>query len=361
MSGRSVLVPGNASRYFSTSEEAVSQPHGRLSLDLSEAGHLHNPLYAHELIRFDDKYLTTSCQAADGQSWLPTFEYLPRVLTHFDDELLTVCDIGCGQGEFVTALHAQGIDARGFDPVLRTPTDFLHREYWRPDDPRGDSDLLVMRCVLPHIADPWAWLEYAATRPRHVLVEYQRVEWLAENAVWCGLNHDHVNYFTLADFFARSAVVDAGTFAEGEWQWVLLSLAEGVWTKRPSSSRESAASRDLLQRSERLLVEREDAVERLCSRAVPIVLWGAAGKGVVAADAFVSAGVEVLAAVDLDRGKHGSYLECSGCQVIPPDSLPGLLTEREDARVVVMNPRHRFEVEQFLGPHLSHRCETIAD
>ena len=67
MSSRSVLVPGNASRYFSTKKEAASQPHGRLSLGLSEAGHLQNPLYAPELIRFDDNYLTTSCQAGGGE------------------------------------------------------------------------------------------------------------------------------------------------------------------------------------------------------------------------------------------------------------------------------------------------------
>ena len=261
----------------------------------------------------------------------------------------------------MTALQAQGIDARGFDPVLRTPTDFLHREYWRPEDPLGDSDLLVMRCVLPHIADPWAWLERAGTRPRHVLVEYQRVEWLAENAVWCGLNHDHVNYFTLADFSARSAVVDAGTFADGEWQWVLLSLAQGVRLNRQPAPQELVSLRALLQRANQLLNDRAAAVERLRSRAVPIVLWGAAGKGVVAADAFVSAGVEVLAAVDLDHAKHGSHLECSGSQVIAPDSLPGLLTEQADAVVVVVNPRHHHEVQQFLGTEWRDRCETIAD
>ncbi len=361
MSSRSVLVPGNASRYFPTRGAAVSQPRGRLSLDLSEAGHLQNPLYAPELIRFDDNYLTTSCQAAGGGGWLPTLEYLPRILSHFRGALPTVCDIGCGQGEFVTALRAQGIDARGFDPVLRTPTGSLHREYWRPEDPLGDSDLLVMRCVLPHIADPWAWIERAGTRPRHVLVEYQRVEWLAENAVWCGLNHDHVNYFTLADFSARSAVIDAGTFADGEWQWVLLFLAEGVRLNRQPAPQELVSSRALLQRANQLLNDRAAAVERLRSRAVPIVLWGAAGKGVVAADAFVSAGVEVLAAVDLDHAKHGSHLECSGSQVIAPDSLPGFLTEQVDAVVVVVNPRHHHEVQQFLGCQWRDRCETIAD
>lgn len=105
---------------------------------------MHYPPYMPALIRFDDNYITTSCQATGG-GCLPTLDNLPRVLSRFDRELLTVCNIGCGQGKFVTALHQQGIDARGFDPVLRTPTGSLHREYWRPEDPRGDSDLFVMQ------------------------------------------------------------------------------------------------------------------------------------------------------------------------------------------------------------------------
>ena len=297
----------------------------------------------------------------EGGSWLPTLNYLPRVLSHFGGALPTVCDIGCGQGEFVTALRAQGIDARGFDPVLRTPTGSLHREYWRPEDPLGDSDLLVMRCVLPHIANPWAWLERAGTRARHVLIEYQRVEWLVENGVWFGLNHDHVNYFALADFCARLAVVDAGTFADGEWQWVLLSLSEGVRLDLDPAPHELMSSRELLQRADQLLDDRVTSVERLRSRAVPIVLWGAAGKGAVAAGAFVSAGVEVLAAVDLDYAKHGSYLERSGSQVIAPELLPDILTERIDVVVLVVNPRHRDEVEQFLGSQWRDRYATIAE
>lgn len=96
-------------------------------------------------------------------------------------------------------------------------------------------------------------------------------------------------------------------------------------------------------------------------RAVPVVLWGAAGKGVIAADALVSSRVDALATVNLNQGKHGSYLECSGSQVIAPDSLPQLLTKREDALVVVVNPRRRHEVEQSLGPRWRDRCETIAN
>jgi len=81
-----------------------------------------------------------------------------------------------------------------------------------------------MRCVLPHIGEPSAFLNLHTTRQRHALVEYPRIEWLIEHGVWYGVHHDHVNYFLLSDFERISRVVASGTFGDGEWGWVLLEL-----------------------------------------------------------------------------------------------------------------------------------------
>ena len=219
----------------------------------------------------------------------------------------SVCDIGCGQGELVDALRADGFDASGFDPVLRRPTEHLHAEYWTPTHPAGDADLLVMRCVLPHIPEPWSFLASLSTRSRHVLVEYQRIEWLLENGVWYGMNHDHVNYFTLGDFERNASVVANGTFADEEWGWVLLSLDPGVSgpTKSPVASLDgwSSLGRTMRQSIQALIRKRHETAAVLRSAEGGIVLWGAAGKGVVAADALSQLGVSVRAAVDADPKK----------------------------------------------------------
>lgn len=230
-----VLVPGNTSRQFDDFVVAAAQPRGRLGITVSSAGHVHNALFAPELIRYHASYLTTSCDIS-GASWLPTLEYLPCVLKHWKGVPPSVCDVGCGQGEFVAALRRRGVDVVGFDPVLRTPGEHLHQDYWTPQDPRGDADLLVMRCVLPHISDPWAWLQTAASRPRHVLIEYQRIEWLVGQSVWYGLNHDHINYFRLRDFTTRYRVVDSGRFADGEWAWVLIQIGGDEIAQEQASS-----------------------------------------------------------------------------------------------------------------------------
>jgi hypothetical protein len=182
-----------------------------------------------------------------------------------------------------------------------------------------------MRCVLPHIPQPWSFLAILATRRRHVLVEYQRIEWLIEKGVWYGLNHDHVNYFTAADFERNASVVASGTFAEQEWGWVLLSLDTRVArplisTFSPADGHSSLSGR-LRQSIEALSSKRCETSAALRSGEVEVVLWGAAGKGVVAADTLIELGVPVRAAVDADPSKWGAFLECSGVEVWSPSRL----------------------------------------
>ncbi len=250
-----------------------------------------------------------------GGEWLPILNYLPEVLSHLGPDRPSICDIGCGQGELVGALRTGGFDERGFDPVLREPSEHLYAKYWTPTHPAGDADLLVMRCVLPHIPQPWSFLGSLATRRRHVLVEYQRTEWLIENGGWYGLNHDHVNYFASADFERNTPVVAGGMSAEGEWAWVLLSLDSDATCTAAST----AASRDehsslseAIQGSIAALdLKRRETTARLRSGGIDVVLWGAAGKGVVAAEALRELGVPIRAAVDADPNKWGPGLSRS--------------------------------------------------
>ncbi len=340
-----VQLPGNASRYFDDPVAAAAQPLGQLGITASVGKHVHNALFAPELIRYDASYLTTSCELTGGVRLL-TLEYFPEVLRHFPQARPSVCDVGCGQGEFVTALRDRGIGATGFDPVLREPNQYLHQDYWTPEDPEGDADLLVMRCVLPHISQPWDWLEAAATRPRHVLIEYQRIEWLVKQSVWYGMNHDHVNYFRIDDFAARHQVVDSGRFADDEWAWVLIRIGSGSEPDRRLKTGETATD-DVLRGVEDLARARSGTIDNLRHLDRPVILWGAAGKGIVAADSLRRHGVSVVTATDLDPNKWGKFLEASAIEVVQPARL---LSGGGEEIVVVSNPRHVDDVRKLFGP-----------
>jgi hypothetical protein len=81
---------------------------------------------------------------------------------------------------------------------------------------------------------------------------------------------------------------------------------------------------------------------------VDVVLWGAAGKGVVAADAMRELGVPVRAAVDADPGKWGAFLECSGVEVWSPSRLGDELKKEASVVICVVNPRHVPDVRSWI-------------
>jgi hypothetical protein len=195
-----------------------------------------------------------------------------------------------------------------------------------------------LRCVLPHILEPWEWIRALGdNHPRALLlVEYQRLEWIAQQGVWYQLAHDHVNQFTIADFAARFEVVDQGNFANDEWAWVLI---------RPHTYRRPVPRGcDLREALDGLVAARRRMLTALAGRRV--ALWGAAGKGIILAHALTQAGAEVSFAVDADPARQGKFMDVSGVEVIAPEAAIDRLTDHE---LVVCNPNHRRAVRELVG------------
>lgn len=127
------------------------------------------------------------------------------------------------KGEFVDELCIRGFNAIGFDSVLRRLDSHLHACYWDPQRD-GGADLFVMRCVLPHVPDPWRFLAaLAESSPGSlVLIEFQSLEWILAQSIWYQISHDHVNLISIKDFFDRYTVIDSGEFRDSEWAWMLI-------------------------------------------------------------------------------------------------------------------------------------------
>ena len=329
--GPSLTVPANSSRFLATAEEARREPVGRLALAWSDDDpYLFNAEFDPTLIRHDAAYCTTVIDL-EGRTQLPTLAYFDDVMAHVTGD--RVIDIGCGRGEFVDALAGRGLRSIGYDPVLDADTDRLRSRYWTSAD--EDADLYVMRCVLPHIPDPWSWVKaMGETHPEALLlVEYQRLEWMVDRGIWYQLCHDHVNQFRAVDFRARFDVVAEGDFKGGEWGWTLL---------RPSTFRNpcpDAGPPDLHP----LFARRSRDLE---SPGV-VVPWGAAGKGIVLAHALIEAGATVPYAIDADPGRQGLHMEVSGVSIVAPED--GVARLPEGAQVWVCNPNHQEEVSAFLA------------
>lgn len=339
---RIALTPANVSRLHRTPQQAVNQPPGSVSFAANAStGLIQNRLFDASLIAYDDSYCTT-CSAPNSRDHIPTLTYWGRLIP-FINPLSRIVDIGCGQGEFVLALRARGYDAIGCDPVLREErSPHLVRRVWDED---VSGDLFVMRCVLPHLPDPIGFLERLRSANPHalVLIEYQRLEWTLRNSTWAQICHDHVNLFLESDFRSRYSVPASGRFGDGEWGWVLMDLSTDP-SQAPSSLTKHRRwdAKDLVRRIDLLLAQRTEFCSGLVD-AGPIYLWGAAGKGSVAAHALQSAGADVRGAIDLDVRRHGLHLEGSGVKVRGPEFLT---QDHRGCRLLVCNPCHVRDVEE---------------
>jgi SAM-dependent methyltransferase len=336
--GPVLTVPANASRFFDEPVRAKSEESAKIGLAWDDQDpYLFNSMYDESLIKYDEQYCTAV--SAIGEEYvIPALAYFQDLQKYLPSEF-SVIDIGCGQGEFVEQLRTQGIQAAGYDPVLKSHDKDLHARYWSAEEP--PADLYVMRCVLPHVPKPWAFLaEISRSSPSTlVLVEFQRLEWIIENKIWYQLSHDHVNLFALSDFSARYKVRDSGTFSNGEWGWTLLD---------PATYETPVSQVFQYQEGVSALFEaRNQALQRIASIKRPVAVWGAAGKGIVLVHALTSFMTTSVIAIDADSHRWNKYLECSGIQVMSPESAMDHLPH--DLLILVSNPNHLDQVRKYVN------------
>lgn len=323
-------VPANCSRFMATAEEARAQSTATVQLAWRpDDPYLFNAHFDDGRISHDASYCT-SVVDLDQAVQIPTGYYFTDLVLPHSRPSPRILDIGCGQGEFVEALRLQGVDAVGFDPVLRHEREYLHARYWVPGE--AGADIFVMRCVLPHIPEPWQFVAgIAESNPGAlVLIEYQRLEWILEQQIWYQLSHDHVNLFAAADFHGRFDVVAEGTFSKGEWGWVLIRAS----APRPVAPRPFGHARQL----DELFAQRSSTLAACTASQRPIAIWGAAGKGIVLGHALRASGAPIVAAIDADPLRQGLFMEVSGIPILAPDEALAQLTR--DTLILVCNPNH---------------------
>ena len=344
--GPRLKVPANSSRLFEGYSEALNQQPGIIQLGYEDSDPLlFNSEYDSNLIKYDSQYCT-SINTYKGKNKTETLKYF-STLMKFLPANPTIIEIGCGKGEFISELQTAGIQAIGFDPVAPPNTYNLFSRYWHPTDLAGD--LYVMRCVLPHIQDPWEFLnKISQSSPSSlVLIEFQRIEWVIDNYIWYQINHDHVNLFSIHDFKCRYNVVESGTHSNEEWGWALIQPST---FKLPPQVKLSDFIREKLGV---LFQKRQKAINLVRSLNRPIAIYGGAAKGSILAHAFSSV-TEHLFIIDSDPNKWNRYLELTKCKVFSPENAIKFMTF--ETLVLVANPNHLDVVKHILPK----RCNIVA-
>ena len=334
-----IEVPANASRYFDSFKQALQQPIGKIKITYDdEENYYYNSQFDPSLNLYDSSYYTK-----DSLQLINSINIFYPFVEKYN--LLNIIDIGCGQGEYVQSLNKLNINATGYDSALREPTSNLKSEYFDQEKIKEkDENTFIMRCVLPHIANPFMYINtlFLHSPKSKIYIEFQRLEWILENKSWISISHDHVNLFTIEDFEIRYNIIESGIFARGEWGFVLFSRTEENHSK---VNHNSSSKRD--NKFQKLFESRSQQLDQLISINNPILIYGAAGKGIVFSYAFKSNGGGDIFCIDSDPGRQGKYLECSGVEVISP--VVALQNFDPDTLMLIMNKNHIESVNKIFG------------
>jgi hypothetical protein len=223
----------------------------------------------------------------------------------------------------------------------------LKKGFWAPGL-TSKVWLFTMRCVLPHIENPFHFLDSMAQEHPNamVLIEFQSLDWLLRNGVWYQLCHDHVNQFRIIDFARRFSLISSGSFANGEWEWVLIRLAKSTSKLNQESQDDSL---ELKSRFKSLKEKRQEFLDAVTDWQKPILIWGAAGKGINLADFLARYTSTQINITDMDFHRWQLYLEGSGYLVLNPEIA--LLSLPSDGVIFVSNPNHLEVVRNFAKEH----------
>ncbi len=327
MFSKSRIIPANCSRYFDNLTEAISQPTAYIKLAVdSSKSFVFNSEFNSALIMHDKNYCTDN--PFQLQYSFDNFVSLRSLLP----KELKVIDIGCGQGEFVASLKMIGINATGFDPVLRYPNNYLYKEYFNPDLKRINQldSVYTFRCVLPHIQNPFDFLNkiFEISPNSLCYIEFQDGDFIADNKIWSQISHDHVNYFNTNSFDLNFNVISKGFFSNNEWGYVLISK---------EISKKSYASKKFSPELLNLNNSVDDLVKKFVAKCPKsIVIYGGAGKGMLLAWELRKRGLEI-SIIDENSSYWGKYLDCSGAKIYSPTEY---LNTNFSEGIILSNPKH---------------------
>ena len=256
----------------------------------------------------------------------------------------TIVEIGCGKGEFLTALVQRDPGNRGigFDPSYVGPESAANgrirfeRRFYDESCSTFEPDAIVCRHVVEHVQRPVQLLRtirQTLGRPdAQVFFETPCVEWILENDIVWDFFYEHCSYFTtdsLTHAFARSGFdVDGVTRVFGGqylWAEARPDVDRDVNADRAAVLRTpTTTSNHIAELATRYAAREHEVVNELRERIVdlsrrgPVAIWGAAAKGVTLANLVDPDATLLACVVDINPNKQGRYLPGSAHPIVGP-------------------------------------------
>ncbi|HCI45805.1 MAG TPA: SAM-dependent methyltransferase [Rhodospirillaceae bacterium] len=348
-------LPVNSVRLHHDRDAARGVPTGDLALfGCPACGFVWNPRFDPALVAYDAGYESTQSFSGTYRRFLA--EQAEALVAEYGLAGGTVLEIGCGQGEFLAALCEAGV-ARGigYDPAAmreRCPAVeqgelIIHDQAFTGDTVLPPVDLVCCRNTLehiPYVAGFVRAIRRALGDSTDVPVFFQLPSWervAATGAFW-DVYYEHCSYFTrasLTGLFARAGFVveRCGTIFNGQYLDLRARPGQtGAGTAGGTALDINVLDIAAILDQGQFWQQHFDTCRRNGTRTV---LWGGGSKA-VALLTSLDAGGTVLAAVDINPHKHGTFLPVTGHPVIAPAALTDLAFDE----VLLMNGAYREEV-----------------
>jgi SAM-dependent methyltransferase len=352
-------VPAHSCVLLDDASEAGSYPMGEMLLACcSNCGFVQN-------VAFDVSLIDYGQDCEESQAFSPAFNAFAnglakRLVTDLGLAGRRVLEVGCGKGDFLALLAAEGMTGIGIDPGYR---------HGRQVDPGLEfiidtfderythltGDLVATRHTLEHVPDVARFTRHllastTATPGASLFIEVpDAIRVLRDGAFW-DVYHEHCSYFSLGSLgrMLRHVGAPALELELAFEDQYLLALARPdaapvvLPTEEPVTEM-VALSESFTERVGAVISDWRTRIAQAAREGRRPVLWGGGSKAI----AFVAAlGLDdaIAGVVDINPHKQGKFLAGSGLEVMAPERLP----ELDTGLVVIMNPIYVGEISAMI-------------
>jgi len=318
---------------------------------------------------------------ADVMDYQEDIDTSRRYSEYFNNYIVSVCkdvdevfsvagkrvvEIGCGDGQFLIELRKLFIcEAWGFDPSLIRSDKVPHfkdirflPDYYNSDYLNKNPDLIVLRHILEHIANPKEFLtSIIPNRENHpvgIYVEIPSWEWIVDNDQVMMFSNDHCSYYSenslkLVLGLCGFKCEKVSTTFENEYLQYFGSKdpVDHAYESRKNDREDHVneyPGADLTNRTKAFIERMGKIIGRFklyfSEISSDAVLWGAGGKGTVLLPTLGISYKQMPFVVDSNPNKHDTYIPVTGQQIIAPGQLKSL----KPRYVLITNPSYYKEI-----------------
>jgi SAM-dependent methyltransferase len=325
-------LPVFQNKMFADLRTAKACPKGDILLvqDM-DTGLIFNSAFDASLLEYDVDYQNEQACSSVFKKHLECVKVI--IEKHFSKK--PIIEVGCGKGHFLEYLSQEGYEIQGVDPAYEGSNPKVIKAYFEPDlGLRADN--IVLRHVLEHVSDPYAFLNAIANANNgkgKIYIEVPCFDWICEHSAWFDIFYEHVNYFRLADFHRMfGTVYESGNIFGGQYLYVVAELAT-LQTPVLEQEEKFVFPTDFLSNIDRIA---KTVQGKRCA------IWGGASKGVIFSLYMQRAGVNIDLIIDINPAKQGKFIATSGLQISPPDEALKKLQPLDD--IYVMNSNYLLEI-----------------